>query len=235
MIQGLVEMVNEKTRSSEDSYNLQGSFFNTTKYFAYSGAGAEKILAGLMEQKALKTDRFVIEDVSNHLFKESSASFGSDLVARNIQRGRDHGLPSYNAFRILCGQSEICSWRDRPSNILSEQWDDLREIYNSPNDIDLFTGGLAETLSGGGLTGKTFQCIKEKQFEAILEGDRYFFTHDNVPFRWSNTQVNNIKIRPLAQIICDNTKLEKVRSNVFLASSSLLECPSTSTLNVSLF
>ena len=120
MIQGLVEMVNEKTRTSEDSYNLQDSFFNTTQYFAYSGAGAEKILAGLMEQQSQTTDRFVIEDVTNHLFKEESAAFGSDLVARNIQRGRDHGLPSYNAFRILCDQSEICSWRDRPSNILSE-------------------------------------------------------------------------------------------------------------------
>ena len=92
---------------------------------------------------------------------------------------------------------------------------------------------MSEPEPGGAETGGT--GAGDLLLEAILEGDRYFFTHDNVPFKWSNTQVNNIKTRTLAQIICDNTKLEKVRSNVFLATSSLLDCPSTSTLNVDLF
>ena len=31
----------------------------------------------------------------------------------------------------------------------------------------------------GGITGRTFQCLKAKQFEALQFGDRYFFTHSN--------------------------------------------------------
>lgn len=37
------------------------------------------------------------QDLTEFLFP------GVDLVARNIQRGRDHGIPSYNRFRAFCG------------------------------------------------------------------------------------------------------------------------------------
>ena len=59
-------------------------------------------------QPASKRDRFVSGEVTNTLFP------GIDLVARNIQRGRDHGLPGYNEFRDYCGMNRICSWNDIP-------------------------------------------------------------------------------------------------------------------------
>ena len=37
---------------------------------------------------------------------------GFDLVSLNIQRGRDHGIPSYNEFRETVGLPRITSFSD---------------------------------------------------------------------------------------------------------------------------
>ena len=61
------------------------------------------MLKGLANQASQTCDVFATDEVTNFLFKEQDKDFGSDLFARNIQRGRDHGLPSYNSFREKCG------------------------------------------------------------------------------------------------------------------------------------
>ena len=49
-------------------------------------------------QNAESFDANVVSDVTESLFKNVEFP-GSDLIARNIHRGRDHGLPGYNAYR----------------------------------------------------------------------------------------------------------------------------------------
>ena len=50
--------------------------------------------------------------LTNYLFKEPSKDWGFDLVAFNVWRGRDHGLPGYNKYRESMGLKKAKTWYD---------------------------------------------------------------------------------------------------------------------------
>ena len=63
--------------------------------------------------------------VRNHLFEGSpnpheKQGLGLDLVALNIQRGRDHGIPGYIEYRKICQVGPFASFDDLHSNISPE-------------------------------------------------------------------------------------------------------------------
>ncbi len=76
----------------------------------------QEIILGLTLQAGQDRDRFIDSSLTNFLF-ENIEGEGTDLMARNIQRGRDHGLPSYNEFREFCGMERVCEWSDVPDEI----------------------------------------------------------------------------------------------------------------------
>ena len=87
----------------------------------------------------------VHKDTSGH-------NIPGDLVSRNIQRGRDHGIPGYAALRAACGLANLTNSLELPpKEIDSATWEKLLTTYKmDSSQIDGFTGGLAEKPQAGG-------------------------------------------------------------------------------------
>lgn len=59
--------------------------------------------------------------------------YSTDLGSVNIQRGRDHGLPSYNKWRHFCGMPLAKNFDDLKNEILDKNIrDGLARFYSSP-------------------------------------------------------------------------------------------------------
>merc|ERR1711914_52344 len=89
------------------------------------------LIRGMAEQGSQLWDNSFVKDLRDHLFESSPGRGGSDLVARNIQRGRDHGLPGYNKWREECGMKRIKSMSDRPAEVSSSNWRKIKTLYSS--------------------------------------------------------------------------------------------------------
>lgn len=69
----------------------------------------EGFVRGMVTQMTETFDRNYDEEIRSYLFR-NGRTFGSDLKALDIQRGRDHGLGSYNDLRAFCGLPRATSW-----------------------------------------------------------------------------------------------------------------------------
>ena len=145
-----------------------------------SGRAWQNLLKGISSTESNFVNSMFLEPITNFLFCEDCSiqtGFGQDLVARNIQRGRDHGIAGYIKYREFCQLTVPANWNQRPTEISLENWANFQKVYTNVEDIDLFTGGISEAPVEGGMVGATFACIIATQFSNIKKGDRFFFTH----------------------------------------------------------
>ncbi|TRY80461.1 hypothetical protein TCAL_10485 [Tigriopus californicus] len=225
MIEGLIAVYSLANPPTEvDTLMVKDTFFDLTQYHKDNGLGMERLLNGLLNQDAQAFDRFVADDVTNFLFQNNNGGIGQDLIARNIQRGRDHGIPGYNDWREFCNMPSACSWDNPPAEISQENWEQLKNIYVNPSDIDLFAGGMAERAFADGILGRTFSCIISNQFQRLKFGDRFFFTNTANPFPFSQTEKDILRKRHLADVICDNTDIEVLPKMALKRNSPALKC-----------
>ncbi|CAJ0581802.1 unnamed protein product, partial [Mesorhabditis spiculigera] len=127
----------------------------------------------------------------------------SDMGSVNIQRGRDHGLRSYNDYRKLCNLAPLKSFEEWPEVQDQIVRNRAKNIYNGNVDIvDLYVGGIVEEPVGNSVLGPTFSCIIAEQFTRLRDGDRFYYEN---PTTFSTDQRDAIRKTSLAWLLCETS------------------------------
>ncbi|XP_074094039.1 uncharacterized protein LOC141524212 [Cotesia typhae] len=182
---------------------LRDGFFNTD--MLYDQGMIDEMIRGLVATPMETMDQFITGEVTNHLFENNKIPFsGIDLIALNIQRARDHGIPSYNHYRALCNLKRATTFDDLSREMAPEVIARFKRTYAHVDDIDLFPGGMSERPLQGGLVGPTFGCIIAIQFRQLRKCDRFWYETDDPNIRFTEGQLNEIRKNTLSKIICEN-------------------------------
>lgn len=181
--------------------------------------GITPMFEGMYEHQQGSMDNQAAEDIRSCLFK-GNGPCTRDLMAMDVRRGRDMGIPSFNEIRKAYGLPPVSNWSTfrtlAPSNEIpqGELVRLLSDLYDSPDSCDLFSCGLcedwvvtAETAAHGDYSnlGPTFEAIIIDQFAAIRDGDRFWYeSEDRLNLLRSFNCLPEITERTLADIIRDN-------------------------------
>jgi len=189
---------------SDQTLNLREIFF---KPQAMATPGfLDGMVKGMTEQGSALWDNSFIPDIRDHLFESRPGRGGLDLVAINIQRGRDHGIPGYNKYRKICLGREAKTWEDLRDSLSSDQIRRLRRLYNTVDDVDLYVGGFLEAAHEDSILGPVFKCIIGDQFARLKKGDRFFYDLGlDRKTAFTPNQLTQIRKVSMARLICDNT------------------------------
>ena len=190
---------------------LRDAFFTAPQLFSEEG-GIASILRGLALNVHQRIDIKVIHTLRNLLFGPPGAG-GLDLISLNIQRGRDHGLPSYNTMRVEMGLEPVTSFRQISDDEDISQ--SLQDAYGDVDNVDLWIGGLAETplRNQNSQLGSLFHTIIAKQFTELRDGDRFWYET-----YLEENELREVEGTTLTEVIRNNTTIgNELQENVFYA------------------
>uniref|UniRef100_A0A1A8I6A7 Myeloid-specific peroxidase n=1 Tax=Nothobranchius kuhntae TaxID=321403 RepID=A0A1A8I6A7_NOTKU len=223
---------NNREHSQFPSVPLFKAFF--TPWRIIFEGGIDPLLRGLFGRpaKMATQDHMLVDALRERLF-QFVMHLAMDLGSLNMQRSRDHGLPGYNAWRGFCGLSQPRNQAEL-GQVLNNSGlaRKLLELYGTPENIDVWMGGVAEPFVRGGRVGPLFACLIATQFQKIRQGDRLWYQNLGV---FSAGQRGALSSVTLSRIICDNTDITSVPRDVYRVVSNtnpLVPCSNIPALNL---
>lgn len=170
---------------------LRDSFFDPT---LVTEVGIGPYLRGASSDIQMLMDAMVVDDVRDLLF-DQDPFVSTDLVARNIQRGREFGLGSYNDAREAFGLSRCsnfsCITQD-PVALAS-----LIEAYGNEgvDQVDVFVGALIETkYKNSAFLGELLFTGFVDQFSRFRDGDRFWYQNEGMFTQDELKQIESVTI-----------------------------------------
>ncbi|KAI6183374.1 ShKT domain-containing protein [Aphelenchoides bicaudatus] len=222
----------------QEVYPLVDSNFRTVGQYRFVEAvastrrlfssGVDPIMRGLIITPCKKVGRLGIS-VTELLFGGET-----DMLAVNVQRGRDYGVKNYMAYRDLCGLGNFTfeDWKEVTDPKVRQR---VSELYKSPDQVDLYIGGLLENPVEGAILGPTLSCIFAEQMKRSRDGDRFFYKNPGI---FTEAQRNSIDRVTLSRVLCEiGDSFTMIPQNVFRVGSAqtAVRCDSLPALDLSLW
>lgn len=207
----LLPSLMKKTRdpsSSASGIELHKMLFNP--YSLYGSTGLDDAIGGAMTTPLGKYDQFFTAELTQRLFEKAEDLLhdrpcGLDLVSLNIQRGRDHGLPSYPHWRKHCRLPPVDTWAQMAEAVDPGSLEQMKKMYGVPENVDVYSGALSEPPVKGGIVGPLITCLVGDQFVRIKQGDSFWYERRRGPQRFTRDQLQQIYDTKLSSIICRNS------------------------------
>ncbi len=207
IVSGELGQINEQGVET-NSQDLASAFFEPASTFVNEG-GADSLLRSLAADVHPALDVHIVDQLRNFLADPPDAI---DLAATNIQRGHDLGLGTLNETRDALGLPTYHSFADITSDPTTQQA--LATAFGNVDNVDLWTGGLAEDHAAGAEVGTTFQTIIADQFTALRDGDRLFFENEG----FDPKTLKAIEGTTLSDIIVRDSSVNHLQADAFVAT-----------------
>uniref|UniRef100_A0A3Q3M4I4 Uncharacterized protein n=1 Tax=Mastacembelus armatus TaxID=205130 RepID=A0A3Q3M4I4_9TELE len=233
-ISPILRRLNESFQEHETfpHLRLHNTFFSPWRIV--KEGGIEPILRGVIGTPApdVSANRLVAEEVTERLVVLNVPQH-VDLASLNLQRGRDHALPGYNSWRAFCGLKRIKTLDDLKDVVRDHRVaEKILQLYKHLDNIDVWLGGLVETLLPGSRTGPLFACLIGKQMKVLRDGDRFWWEAEGVFTQQQKAELLKVSV---SRIICDNTDIKEVPLDSFRLGeypSDFLSCNHVPSMNL---